>query len=325
MGVELGAVDAGVDGLAADLDAAAAAHPGAVEHDRVQRCERRNAVGPGDLGDGPHHGDRADGVHGVDAARLDDVLERLGDEAVPPIAPVVGARDDLARAAQLVLEDDPLLRAAADDARHLHPGLGQPEGDGVDDRGPHSAPDAHGVPGLDELGRPPEGAGHVLDRFPDLERDEVLGALADGLDDQSDRAPPAVRVGDGERDPLGAGAAVDDDELARPANLGDPGRFDDEAGHVGREPGLVDDGVHCYSMKGWVRVDPACRARATHAPARICSRGRMAPFRSATFRSPGVSRPGPASRCPGPSPSASRAPSSRGSRGSCGPSGPAPR
>ena len=70
----------------------------------------------------------------------------------------------------------------------VHPGLGEAEGDGVDDRRPHAAPDADGVAGLDELGGPAQGPGDVLDRVADLERDEVLGALADGLDHQRDRA-----------------------------------------------------------------------------------------------------------------------------------------
>ncbi len=206
------------------------------------------------------------------------VLERLGHEAVPPVAAVVGAGDHLARPAQLVLEDDPLLRPAADHARDLHAALRESHGDRVDDRRPDAAPDAHGVTGFDELGLAAQRPRDVLDPFTDGKADEILGALAHGLDDQGDRAPLPVRVGDRERDPLGAGPAVDDDELAGATDLGDPRRFDDKAGHVGRQLGLVDDGVHGNSRAGGGLSRMVYgRARATHAPARICWRGRMAP------------------------------------------------
>ena len=42
--VELGAVDTGELGLPADRHAAAAAHAGAVDHERVQRDDRLDAV-----------------------------------------------------------------------------------------------------------------------------------------------------------------------------------------------------------------------------------------------------------------------------------------
>jgi hypothetical protein len=57
--VELGAVDAGELGLVADRHAAAAAHAGAVDHDRVERDDGLDAVRAGHLGDGAHHRHRA--------------------------------------------------------------------------------------------------------------------------------------------------------------------------------------------------------------------------------------------------------------------------
>jgi hypothetical protein len=84
----------------------------------------------------------------------------------------------------------------------------------------------------------------VLDRLAHLQRREVVGALADGLDDQGDRAGLLVHVGDGERDALRPGSAPDDDELPGLADLGDAGCLYDEAGDVGGELVSGDDGVH---------------------------------------------------------------------------------
>src|SRR5450830_165553 len=115
--VEFGAVDAGVFRLAVDRDAAAAAHARAVDHDRVERDGRLDGVWPSQLGAGPHHRYRTDGVDLIDATGLTQLLESLGHEAVAAIAAVIGAHDHVAARPQLLLADDPLLGAAADDAR----------------------------------------------------------------------------------------------------------------------------------------------------------------------------------------------------------------
>jgi hypothetical protein len=94
--VEFGAVDAGVFGLAVDRDAAAAAHPRAVDHDRVERDRRLDRERARQLRAGPHHRHRADGEDLVDAAGLAQLLERLGHEAVPAVAAVVRADDHVA-------------------------------------------------------------------------------------------------------------------------------------------------------------------------------------------------------------------------------------
>ena len=268
--VELGPVHAGVDGLAADRNAAPAAHPGPVEHDRVERRERRHAVRPGELGDRTHHRDRADRVDGVDAARLDLVAERVGDEAVPPVAAVVRAGDDPAGAPKLVLEDDPFLRPSADDADHLDAEGREPQRDRVDDGRPDAAADTDRPPVVEQLGRPAQRAGHVGDRVARAQSDEILGALAHSLDHERDRAARRVRVGDRERDPLGARGAVDDDELAGAADLRDPRRLDDQAGHVRRDLGRFKDGVHRDSRAGWACSIPSCTGRGNLMHAQRC-------------------------------------------------------
>ena len=221
------------------------------------------------LGDGLHHRHRADGVDGVDAARVEDVLEGLGHEAVAPVGAVVGAGDDVAQRAQLVLQDDPLLRAAADDAGDVHAALGQ----GLDDRQQHgradAAADAHGVPGREEVGLGAQRTGDVLDGLADLELGELGRARADGLDHQGDRAGLGVVVRDRERDALRARTLPDDDELAGTPDLRDPGSLDDEADDVRRELLALDDGMHATSLvlvSGSIVARTAPAALPAHGP-----------------------------------------------------------
>ncbi len=154
--VELRTIDAGVSGHAADHHAAAAAHAGAVDHDRVERDRGRDLVRSSELADGTHHRDRSDGVHGAHPAGVELVLERLGHEPRPAIAAVIGTGDDSPAARQLGLEDDPLARAAADHARDLDPAAGQLLRDREDDRRPDAATDADRVACLEQLGRTAE-------------------------------------------------------------------------------------------------------------------------------------------------------------------------
>src|SRR5512136_841903 len=72
MTVEFGAVHAGELHLAAYHDPAAAAHAGAVDHDRVEADDGFDAVRPGQLRDRAHHRHRTDGEN-----RLGRVL-RIG-------------------------------------------------------------------------------------------------------------------------------------------------------------------------------------------------------------------------------------------------------
>ena len=104
----------------------------------------------------------------------------------PSVASVVGAGNDLAAGAQLLLQDDPLARPAADHARDLNATAVQLAGDGEHDGGVHTPADADRVPRLQQLGGPAEGACDVLDRIADLEIDQVVRALADRLDHQRD-------------------------------------------------------------------------------------------------------------------------------------------
>ena len=104
----------------------------------------------------------------VDAAGLEQLPQLVGDEAVAAVGAVIRADAHVAVAAQLLLEDDPLLRPAADDAGDLHAAGSQALGQGVDDGGAHAAADADGVARVDELGGAAQRAGHVPDGVTDL-------------------------------------------------------------------------------------------------------------------------------------------------------------
>ena len=111
VGVELGPVDAGELGPLRREHAAAAAHAGAVDHQRVEAHHGLDPVRPGRLGDGLHHPRRPDRQHEVDLpARLDQLLELVGHEALAAVAAVVGRDQELvADRADLLLEDHQLL------------------------------------------------------------------------------------------------------------------------------------------------------------------------------------------------------------------------
>ena len=85
---------------------------------------------------------------------------------------------------------------------------------------------------VEELRGTAERSGDVANRVAHLERHQILGRLANRLDDQRDRACLGVGVGDRQRDPLGAGPQANDDELAGLPDLGEAGRLDDEARDV---------------------------------------------------------------------------------------------
>ncbi len=103
----------------------------------------------------------------------------------------------------------------------------------MDDRGADAATDAYGVAALEQLRRLAERPGDVGDGVADAERRQLVGALADRLDDQRDRARGSIDVRDRERDALRARPATNDHELPGLADLGYALSFYDESGDVG--------------------------------------------------------------------------------------------
>src|SRR6185369_15677643 len=95
--VEFGAVDAGETGLAAYYDPAAAAHAGAVDHDRVEADQGLDAVGAGKFRHCPHHRYRTDGQHqpGTPGRIGDQVGQFGGNESLPSLAAVFRGHQEL--------------------------------------------------------------------------------------------------------------------------------------------------------------------------------------------------------------------------------------
>ena len=82
MGVEFGTVDADELRLAADGDAAAAAHARSVDHDRVEGGDRLHAERLRRERAELHHDGRTDGDDLVDGSGCAELLERFGDESL---------------------------------------------------------------------------------------------------------------------------------------------------------------------------------------------------------------------------------------------------
>ena len=125
-------------------------------------------------------------------------------------------------APQLLLEDHPLPRAAADDAesRARRGAAGPGRSDAPRPCRRRRRRRARGRASISSVGWP---SGPATSRMasPGSSATSSCGALADRLDDQRDGARVRVGVGDGQRDALGALAAAHDDELAGLADLRD--------------------------------------------------------------------------------------------------------
>ena len=232
VGVELGAVHAGELALAADCEAAAAAHAGAVYHDGVQAGVGLQAVGAGDLGDVLHHDDRTAGEHAVVLhAGLEQGLELVGDETGLAVAAVVGAYVEVvAGGAELVLHDDDVLAAEAADHVHADAEALELLGDGVVDGAAGAAADHADALGVGvDLSGAAEGADDVGNIVAGLHEREHLRALARRLEVEGDRADLGVIVRYGERETLAELVESEDGKLAGLRALCDERRLNTHA------------------------------------------------------------------------------------------------
>ena len=214
--VELRAVHAGELALAADSEAAAAAHARAVYHDGVQAGVGLDAVGPRRLRDVFHHDDGAAGEDVVVLhARLKQGLQLRRDEAGLAVAAVVRGYVEVVRGgAELVFHDDDVLGAEAADHVHRDAQALELLGDGVVDGAAGAAADD-----ADALGRgvylrgAAQGADDVRDIVARLHEREHLRALARGLEIEGDRTDLGVVIRDGEREALAVFVEPEDGEL----------------------------------------------------------------------------------------------------------------
>ena len=134
VGVEFGPVDADELGLFPDGGPAAAAHPRAVDHDRIEAHYRLEVVGSGRLRNRPHHDDGADREDQVDLLLfIDQLLQFVGDKPMVAVRAVVGRHEKLvADRFHLIFEDEHLLGTGPDDRYDLVPRLVKRLGDGID-------------------------------------------------------------------------------------------------------------------------------------------------------------------------------------------------
>src|ERR1019366_9274033 len=212
--VELRAIDAGEQRLAADRHAAATAHARAVHHHWVERDDRADAQRLGQIDYRAHHGHWPYRIDNIDAARRQRVFGGVGHKAMTPVTAVVGPDIPFPQPPQLSLEDAPLLRTPADDAEHGDSATVQALGNGMHHSGADAAPDAERAARGNQFRGVAKRSGDVGNGLARLQRDQLLGALAHRLDDQRNGARARVRVGDGQGNPLRALAPVHNDELA---------------------------------------------------------------------------------------------------------------
>ena len=225
-------VDARELRLAPDIDAAPAAHAGAVDHQRVHRDQRLYLGAARRLRDSAHHRHRADGDHVIGPSRpvaVDQLREALRDEALEAGRAVVGANFDVgAQRPQLVGQDQQVLAARAEDRSGLVAARGelahQAEQRGRAEAAAHAADVAAGR----NIDVPAQRARHVEDLVAGLERAHPLGSGPDFLHHDGDRARLTVVVGDGDRNSLAAIAHAEHHELAGPRRCRDQRRVDAE-------------------------------------------------------------------------------------------------
>ena len=202
--VKIRAVDTGELHLAADRDAAAAAHTGSVDHDRVQRNDGLDAERLSRLGDKLHHRDRADGE---DLVILDTGLKQLlqldGHEAVFAVGAVVGHEVQMvAGLLELVFKNDDVLVAEADDHIGFDASLFKRLCGRIRDCTADTAADnAHALFAL-HVRRLAKRADEVLNIVTLVQTAEHLGGQADLLEDDRNRSLFAVIARDRQRNAL---------------------------------------------------------------------------------------------------------------------------
>jgi hypothetical protein len=235
--VELGAVHAGELGAAAHADAAGAAHADAVDHDGVQGHGGLDAEGLGGPRHGGHHGHRAHGHDLADAlVLLQALLQKLRDQALVAVAAVVRGHEDLVgEELELILEEQQVLVAGADDGHDLVAGLVVPLGDVMHGRDARAAAHADDRTHLVDFCSLAQGAAQVQDVVSLLQLFEHGRGLAEDEVDDGDGALVPVGVGDGQGDAFALGVHAQDDEVPRLRLGRDVRRMDDELGGLVRD------------------------------------------------------------------------------------------
>src|SRR5574341_217738 len=223
--VEVRPVDARELDLAADLDAAAAAHAGAVDHDRVHAHHGLDAARPRRLGAGFHHHRRTDGDDFFDIRMfLQREVDAVGDEAADAHRAIIGAQNQLlADAFEFVLPEDQVVRTETEHADDARTRLLARSRLRKHRRDAEAAADAQDFFRFPDMARDAHRADERMQMRADLaDLLHLLGGLADRLDDEGDGSLGAVKIRERERDALALRVRHDDDELAGPCRLSHP-------------------------------------------------------------------------------------------------------
>ncbi len=262
MAVEVGPVDAGELHLAADGDAARAAHAGAVHHDRVEGDHGLDPERPRRLDAGIHHRHRADRDDEVGLVVFQHVLQRGGDEAGPAVAAVIGADQQVVGiVAEFVFPEHEVLVAEAHDGGGAIAGRLEAAQLRIDRSNAEAAADQHDVADLPDVLRQAERADEVLELVALLEVvAHLVRRLPEGLHDQGDGAAFAVIVGDRQRNALAAIVKAQHHEVSGKRGVRDVGGVDlPQEGGVGKGF-AANDWIHSSPQIGraWARL-LACR------------------------------------------------------------------
>ena len=178
---------------------------------------------------GLHHRDGADSDHFGDILfGGKDIGEGVGHEALAAVGAVVGGDDQgVAVGAELVFPEDLIAIAEADDGDGTVAGLFVLAELGVDGGDAEPAADEDdGAAMFAYVAGKAEGADEVEDGVAFAEGHHLEGSLADGLNDDGDRARIVVEIGDGERDAFAAFVDAGHHEVAGTRGVRHVGRED---------------------------------------------------------------------------------------------------
>ncbi len=189
---------------------------------------------------------RADGEDLVIlVARVDELLERIGDKTLLAVRAVVRHQlQNAGRRAELVLKNDEVLILEADDRVDFRAAVVELLQNGVSDGAADAA--AHDADLLLAfgLGRAAQRADKVLNVLALGFMSELFGGGTDRLHDDGDGALLTVEVVDGDGDAFTVFIDAQDDELAGLGLLCHHRRLDLVEGHGGLERFFLHDAIH---------------------------------------------------------------------------------
>ena len=197
MSVKFRTVNADEFCLAADFNSASAAHSGAVNHNRIERNNRRNIIFFRNAAAELHHYRRAyrDGEvwFGRSSANF---IERFRYERLFAVRAVVG-NDNLfiAYGGKIFFENQKVFCPCAEDSYHLIAGVFHSGRNRQERRVAYSATDADNRAEFFNMGRPAKRAEDIFHRVADIALGKFGGTFADSLPDKTNCA--FFRIGPG--------------------------------------------------------------------------------------------------------------------------------